>query len=76
MFSEKPYKDAESTNNRSKYRDGSISRRPPEPIPRPKKLQQESHLSASSILTVPKPVRNHRRRHSGMQIYNADFVYM
>ena len=51
----------------SKHRDGSISSRPPQPVPRPPKnmhRQAQSALLDSSSLHAP---LNNHRRYSGME---------
>lgn len=51
----------------SKYRDGSISSRPPQPIPRPPKpMHRQAHSAVLDPSSLHVPLNNHRR-HSGME---------
>ena len=54
----------------SKYRDGSISNRPPQPVPRPPiKLPRQAHSMVLESSSLHAPLNNHKR-HSGMQNYD------
>ena len=57
-----------------KHRDGSISKRPPQPVPRPKHMHRQACSAVLGSSSLHAPLNNHRR-HSGMQNFIANNIF-